>query len=125
MAERVYRDPLHGSISFDRKTEEFVIELIDTREFQRLRRIRQLGAASLVFHGAEHSRFVHSIGVAFLAKKIFDRISTDPHFPADSDAEPSTGSHPSPSNYRCEPGRKNQHAGGVLSPRFAEQRTHQ
>lgn len=87
MAERVYRDPLHGSVAFDWKEESFLIDLIDTKEFQRLRRIRQLGAASLVFHGAEHSRFAHSIGVAFLAKKIFDRIRSDPNFPADSDAQ--------------------------------------
>lgn len=87
MADRVYRDPLHGSIAFDWKKENFIIDLIDSREFQRLRRIRQLGAASLVFHGAEHSRFAHSIGVAFLAKRIFDRIAADPNFPADSDSK--------------------------------------
>jgi uncharacterized protein len=79
----VYRDPIHGAIAFDWKTEEFLIDLIDTREFQRLRRIRQLGAAMLVFHGAEHSRFAHSLGVTHLAKRIFARVAADPNFPAD------------------------------------------
>ncbi len=70
MADRVYRDPVHGSIAFDRKKEAYVIELIDTPEFQRLRRIRQLGAAFLVFHGAEHSRFSHALGTAHMAKRV-------------------------------------------------------
>jgi uncharacterized protein len=87
MPERVYRDPVHGSISFDWDKEKYVIDLIDTPEFQRLRRIRQLGAAMLVFHGAEHSRLTHSIGVAHLAKRLFDRIRSDPYFPKDTDAE--------------------------------------
>lgn len=81
MAERVYRDPIHGAISFDWEKEKFIIDLIDTKEFQRLRRIRQLGGVSLVFHGAEHTRFTHSLGVAFLAKRIFDKIEKDPFFP--------------------------------------------
>jgi len=83
MPDRVYRDPIHGSINFDWRNEKFVIDLIDTSEFQRLRRIRQLGAAHLVFQGAEHSRFCHSVGVAFLAKRIFDRLIEDPNLPAD------------------------------------------
>jgi putative nucleotidyltransferase with HDIG domain len=87
MPDRVYRDPIHGSIAFDWRRESFVIELIDTPEFQRLRRIRQLGAAHLVFHGAEHSRFCHSIGVAFLAKRIFDRLAQDPNCPEGLDLD--------------------------------------
>ena len=87
MSDRVYRDPIHGSIAFDWRRESFVIELIDTQEFQRLRRIRQLGAAHLVFQGAEHSRFCHSLGVAFLAKRIFDRLAQDPYCPAGLELE--------------------------------------
>ncbi len=49
-------------------------KLIDTREFQRLRFIRQNGLANFVFHGAEHSRFSHSMGVAYLAHEMHDRI---------------------------------------------------
>ena len=63
-------------IVFDeRKPEELMImELIDTVAFQRLRRIKQLGAASLLFHGAESSRFTHSIGVFCIARKIYKRL---------------------------------------------------
>jgi len=74
MADRVYRDPVHGSVAFDLDEERAIIELIDSREFQRLRRIRQLGAASLVFPGAEHSRFTHSLGASFLSKRLFDHL---------------------------------------------------
>lgn len=85
MRERVYRDPVHGSIAFDRKKDAYVIDLVDTREFQRLRYIRQLGAAFLVFQGAEHSRFSHSVGTAYLAKKMFNRLRGDPNFPSGID----------------------------------------
>jgi uncharacterized protein len=73
---RTYQDPLHGAISLDRSdpTEALLIRLIDTPAFQRLRRIRQLGPASLTFHGAESSRFTHSLGVLAIARQAFDRI---------------------------------------------------
>ena len=53
--KRIFNDPIHKEIVIDlRKPEELMImELIDTIVFQRLRRIKQLGAASLLFHGAE------------------------------------------------------------------------
>ncbi len=74
MANKYLRDPIHGSIGFDKEREKLIIDLINTREFQRLRRIRQLGALFLTFHGAEHTRFTHSVGVAFMAKRIFDSL---------------------------------------------------
>ena len=74
MASKYLRDPVHGSIGFDKDRERLVIDLINTREVQRLRRIRQLGALYLTFHGAEHTRFTHSIGVAYMAKRIFDSL---------------------------------------------------
>src|SRR5436189_2138422 len=74
MADKYFRDPIHGSISFDKEREKLIIDLLNTREFQRLRRIRQLGALFLTFHGAEHTRFTHSVGVAFMAKRIFDAL---------------------------------------------------
>ena len=74
MGNKYLRDPIHGSISFDKERERLIIDLINTREFQRLRRIRQLGALYLTFHGAEHTRFTHSVGVAFMAKRIFDSL---------------------------------------------------
>lgn len=74
---RVYHDPLHGGIALHGgdPTERLLIELIDTPEFQRLRRIRQLGPASLTFHGAEASRFTHSLGVMAVARRAFDALA--------------------------------------------------
>ena len=81
--KRIFHDPIHKEIVFDAgKPEELMImELIDTVAFQRLRRIKQLGAASLLFHGAESSRFTHSIGVFCIARKIYKKlIESKPSF---------------------------------------------
>ncbi|MFN9644655.1 MAG: HD domain-containing protein [Cyanobacteriota bacterium] len=69
--QRTYHDPLHGAIQLDRAipAEALAMDLIDLAAFQRLRRIRQLGPAHLTFHGAESSRFTHSLGVLHLARK--------------------------------------------------------
>ncbi|MEM0979708.1 MAG: HD domain-containing protein [Cyanobacteria bacterium P01_H01_bin.58] len=74
---RTYHDPLHGAIALSRQesTEALLIELIDTPAFQRLRRIRQLGSASLTFHGAESSRFTHALGVMALTRRAFDPLA--------------------------------------------------
>ena len=83
--KRIFHDPIHKEITFDSaKPEELmVLELIDTQVFQRLRRIKQLGAASLLFHGAESSRFTHSIGVFCIARKIYKQlVSSEPKFNA-------------------------------------------
>jgi uncharacterized protein len=76
-SSRTYHDPLHGAITLEGAdpTEALLIQLIDTPAFQRLRRIRQLGPASLTFHGAEGSRFTHSLGVMYVARRIFDRLA--------------------------------------------------
>jgi uncharacterized protein len=76
-SSRTYHDPLHGAITLEgaNPTEALLIQLIDTPAFQRLRRIRQLGPASLTFHGAEGSRFTHSLGVMYVARRIFDRLA--------------------------------------------------
>ncbi|WP_052128279.1 HD domain-containing protein [Neosynechococcus sphagnicola] len=78
---RTYHDPLHGAIALERSDpiEALLIRLIDTPAFQRLRRIRQLGPASLTFHGAEGSRFTHSLGVLAIARRAFDRLAH--HYP--------------------------------------------
>ena len=62
---KIIRDPVHGDIMLT--PEE--MRLVDTREFQRLRGIRQLGTSYLVFPGAQHTRFEHSLGTCWLAKK--------------------------------------------------------
>lgn len=67
--EKVLRDPIHNYIYIQHKV---ILDLINTREFQRLRRIKQLGTTSYTFHGAEHSRFGHSVGVYEIARKICD-----------------------------------------------------
>jgi len=64
-------DPIWGSI----KISAFEMRLINTPEFQRLRRIKQLGFVNLVYPAAEHSRFVHSIGVCHHAKKLIYQIN--------------------------------------------------
>lgn len=61
---KVFRDPIYGYINVDY---EIIALLIDTYEFQRLRRIRQLSGVSMVFQTAEHSRFTHSLGAYELA----------------------------------------------------------
>ncbi len=75
-SKRIFHDPIHKEIVFDpgKPEELMVMELIDTIAFQRLRRIKQLGAASLLFHGAESSRFTHSIGVFCIARKICESL---------------------------------------------------
>jgi len=79
----IFHDPIHKEILLNKSKEEelMILELIETEAFQRLRRIKQLGPASLVFHGAESSRFTHSIGVFCIARKIYRKlIEIDPNF---------------------------------------------
>ena len=77
MSTRTYYDPLHQSISLNSSIpeEQMVMELIDSSPFQRLRRIKQLGPAYLTFHGAESSRFTHSLGVFHIARRAISHLS--------------------------------------------------
>lgn len=70
----ILRDPVHGLISFEGVAERVVEPLLATREVQRLRRVRQLGLASLVFPGAEHSRFAHAVGTAHVMVRLLERL---------------------------------------------------
>lgn len=71
---KIIRDPVHNVISFeDAPGDRLLLHLINCREFQRLRRIKQLGLSELVFPGANHTRFAHSIGVLRTAKKFLHR----------------------------------------------------
>jgi HD superfamily phosphohydrolase len=69
--EKVFKDPVHKYIYVQDQT---IWDLINSREFQRLRRIRQLGTSYLTFHGAEHSRFSHSLGVYEITRKIISQF---------------------------------------------------
>jgi HD superfamily phosphohydrolase len=70
----ILRDPVHGLVAFEEGEERIVESLLDTPEVQRLRRIRQLGVTSLAFPGAEHSRFAHALGAAFVMKLLLARL---------------------------------------------------
>ncbi|MGG1572902.1 HD domain-containing protein [Fictibacillus sp. NRS-1165] len=75
--EKVFKDPVHRYIHV---RDELIWKLIGTREFQRLRRIRQLGTTYLTFHGAEHSRFSHSLGVYEITRRIVEIFQNRPHW---------------------------------------------
>ncbi len=66
----VLRDPVHGDIFLN----EDDVRIIDTREMQRLRGIKQLGTAYLIYPGALHTRFEHSIGTMHMASRIIDSL---------------------------------------------------
>lgn len=63
------RDVIHGDIDIN---EDIFIDLIETKEFQRLRNIKQIGLSYVSFPTAEHSRFSHSIGVYHLATRMIE-----------------------------------------------------
>ena len=74
--EQRIRDPLHNLIEFG--ADEFEATLwraIQTRPFQRLRRIKQLGFSELVYPGATHTRFAHSIGTFHTARQLVGIIN--------------------------------------------------
>jgi hypothetical protein len=72
--DKVFRDPVHNLIRFDRAKDKLVLELIETQEFQRLRNIRQTGVSHLVYPGATHTRFSHALGVAYLMKRVIEHF---------------------------------------------------
>ncbi len=92
MPQRI-RDPLHGLIVFGdshdssrNETDRIAWSLLNTPEFQRLRRIRQLGFSDLVFPGATHSRFAHCVGAYHVARRLADVIGRQ-HGHRDPDRE--------------------------------------
>jgi HD superfamily phosphohydrolase len=70
---KLIRDSIHGNLYLN----DFEIKLVDTPQIQRLRRIKQLGFTYLVYPGANHSRFEHSIGTLHIASKIADNIGLE------------------------------------------------
>jgi HD superfamily phosphohydrolase len=70
---QVIRDPVHDLVSFDdNRVDRLLLELINTAEFQRLRRVNQLGMTEMVFPAANHSRFAHCLGVLCVARRMLD-----------------------------------------------------
>jgi HD superfamily phosphohydrolase len=66
----IIRDPLWNNITLD----DLAIRLVDTRAFQRLRYVRQLGLAYLVYPGATHTRFEHALGTWHLAGRTLEML---------------------------------------------------
>ena len=70
----ILRDPVHDLVRFETDEEAIVPALLEAREVQRLRRIKQLGVTNLVYAGAEHSRFTHALGSAHVMSKLVRRL---------------------------------------------------
>ncbi len=82
--EKVFKDPVHRYVHV---RDKLIWDLIGTREFQRLRRIKRLGTTYLTFHGAEHSRFNHSLGVYEIVRRMVDDVFKGRHEWDDSERE--------------------------------------
>lgn len=67
MNEKVFRDPVHNYITVNNPV---IYDLINSKEFQRLRRVKQVSTTVFTFHGAEHSRFSHCLGVYEIARRV-------------------------------------------------------
>ncbi|WP_270331777.1 HD domain-containing protein [Streptococcus infantarius] len=67
MNEKVFRDPVHNYITVNHPV---IYDLINSKEFQRLRRVKQVSTTIFTFHGAEHSRFSHCLGVYEIARRV-------------------------------------------------------
>ena len=68
---KTIRDTIHGDITLTGEE----MRIVDTPEFQRLRGIRQLGTSNLVFPGAQHTRFEHSLGTCWVTKRMIEQIN--------------------------------------------------
>ena len=77
MDTRRIKDPVHGYIELD---EPLVDGIVDTRTFQRLRHVRQLSGTHLVYPGATHTRFEHSLGVYHLGSEVFANLREQSYF---------------------------------------------
>lgn len=70
----ILRDPVHGLVAFESAEEQIVPDLLESAEVQRLRRVRQLGLASLAYPGADHTRFSHALGAAHVMSRFIRRL---------------------------------------------------
>lgn len=76
-SEKVFRDPILGFIHVD---DSIILDLINSHEMQRLRRIKHLGVANSVFHGGEQSRFQHSLGVYEISRRMIQALDDNEKF---------------------------------------------
>ena len=73
----MFRDPVHGLIELAGEDRELG-RVLETRAFQRLRRLHQMGFAWLVYPGAEHSRFGHALGAFHVARRVARALDLEP-----------------------------------------------
>src|SRR5208337_2006815 len=85
MAKNIHeiRDPIHVFVRLDNRERD----ILDSRPFQRLRHIHQLAMTYLVYPGATHRRFEHSLGVMELAGRVFDVVTKEINLYSDSARE--------------------------------------
>jgi len=76
---KVLKDPVHDEILVD---DPWIWRLVNTRGVQRLRRIKQLGTSYLTFHGAEHSRFTHSLGTYETMRRALNHLQLNYGWPS-------------------------------------------
>ncbi len=77
---KVFKDPVHRYVHV---VDRVIWDLIATKEFQRLRMIKQLGTTNVTFHGAEHSRFNHSLGVYEIVNRMVNNFTRYPNWDPD------------------------------------------
>ena len=75
----IIKDPVHGAMQFTDEENSWIKPFIDSHNFQRLRHIKQLGMADLVFPGAVHTRFNHALGCCYIAGQIATKLNLEKH----------------------------------------------
>jgi uncharacterized protein len=74
MSSKIIRDPLYNYVNIERNTDGWLLDVLNSPEIQRLRRIHQLGVSYLTYPGADHNRLVHSLGVLHLMTQVMEHL---------------------------------------------------
>ena len=85
--KKIFRDPVHGTVALPKG---LLVDLVESSVFQRMRHIRQLGMCFTTFHGAEHTRFQHALGVAHLASRVLTNWSEEGYLELSPEEEQAT-----------------------------------